>query len=201
LGGASAPDLPFVAGGGSGYGTVEETVARTSLPASQRGAQEYVAPAPQEEEPKPSPWRFVAPILGVAALVAIGILLFNLQPWNQQGDDDGLPITQPGGSGDQLPDDVVPGYVAPPNQVKAEADGDQVVVTWKAPESFEEGDEFAYRVRSLTNENVQYKSVGAKTTVTVPREAGDTCVDVVTLRDNNPSRPEGQCVTAEGTGG
>ncbi|GAB3159910.1 serine/threonine-protein kinase [Myceligenerans halotolerans] len=194
---ASAPDLPFVAGDRSGVGTVEETVARTSLPAGQQGAQEYVAPAPKEEEPKPSPWRLVAPILGVVALVAVAVLVFNLKPWEGR-DDDGDPTVAESNAG---PIDIASNHVAPPLQVTAEADGDQVVVTWEPPESFEEGDGFGYRVDSLTEEIVLFESLGNETTVTVPREAGATCVEVVTQRDNNQSNPERACVAAEGADG
>ncbi|MBE1878876.1 serine/threonine-protein kinase [Myceligenerans pegani] len=196
----SAPDLPFVAGDRSGVGTVEETVARTSLPASQRGAQEYVAPTPQEEEPKPSPWRLVAPILGVVALVGIGILVFLLRPWDAPADEGDDPTVAETVGGD-FGDDIVPNYLAPPLQLEAEPDGDQVIVTWERPNSFEEGDQFGYRVRRLSDETTIYEPLGNETTVTVPREAGDTCVEVVTMRDNNVSDPAEACVAAEGAGG
>ncbi|MBO0608742.1 serine/threonine protein kinase [Myceligenerans salitolerans] len=199
MGRPSAPDLPFVAGDRSGVGTVEETVARTSLPAGQQGAQEYVAPAPQEEEPKPSPWRLVAPILGAVALVGIGILVFLLRPWEGQ-DDDGGPAVAETGVG-EFGEDIVPNYLAPPLRVTAEPDGDQVVVTWERPEAFEEGDEFGYLVRSLSEETPIYESVGNKTTVTVPREPGDTCVHVVMMRDNQVSDPAEDCVAPAGADG
>ncbi|RPF22925.1 serine/threonine-protein kinase [Myceligenerans xiligouense] len=195
----SAPDLPFVSGDRSGVGTVEETVARTSLPAGQRGAQEYVAPAPQEEEPRPSPWRLVAPILGVVALVGIGILLFLLRPWEGVDDGGDPPVAETGAG--EFGDDIVPNYLAPPLQVSAEPDGDQVVVTWEKPNAFEEGDEFGYLVRSLSEETPIYQSVGGETTVTVPREPGDTCVDVVMMRGNQVSDPADVCVAPAGADG
>ncbi|GAB4084430.1 serine/threonine-protein kinase [Myceligenerans cantabricum] len=197
----SAPDLPFVAGGGSGTGTVEETVARTSLPAGQRAPEQYVAPGRDEEEPRPGPWRLVAPILGALALVGIGVLVVVLQPW--KGDEPaagGGSTVDPNGGG-PVGGQVVPNYLAPPLQVDAEVNGDKVVVTWERPQSFEKGDEFAYRVRSLSEDIEIYEPLGDVTTVTVPREAGDTCVDVVTVRENNQSDAADACVAPEGAAG
>ncbi|MBL0885445.1 serine/threonine protein kinase [Myceligenerans indicum] len=194
VGTAAAPHLPFVPGGGV-VDTVEETVARTSLPAGQQGVQEHAPQGADQEEPSPGPRRLVAPILGVVALVAIGVLLFVLRPWDAQ-QDEGDPTasgTSTGEFDDGLVDNVVPNYLAPPLQVTAEADGEQVVVTWKRPESFEEGDQFGYWVKSFSKERA-YTSVGDETTVTVDREPGDTCVEVVTIRDNNLSEAADDCV-------
>lgn len=195
----SAPDLPFVADQGAA-GAVEETVARTSLPASQRGAQQYVPEERPEEEARPSPWRLVAPILGVVALVAVGVLIFVLDPL--KGDEpEKDPTSQASGQGQDLGDLPGGGYVPPPQQVAAEIKGDEVVVTWKKPDGFEEDDEFGYSLASLSEELVVYEKAGDATEATVDLQPGQTCVDVVLLRGNNRSDPKRACVDSEGGSG
>ncbi|GAA1850080.1 serine/threonine protein kinase [Myceligenerans crystallogenes] len=193
-----ATDLPYATDTVSAGAGIEETVARTSLPESQRGAQEYLAPGQAEHEEKPSPWRLVAPIAGAVALVAVIITVVVLQPWkgDEPADDPTAAISAPG-----VDQDVVTGYVPPPQQVKAAKQGEQVVVTWKKPEGFGKDDKFGYRVVSLEEAAVIYQPVDQKTTATVPAMPGQTCIDVVTQRGSNQSEPVRACHPAQGAGG
>jgi hypothetical protein len=80
--------------------------------------------------------------------------------------------------------------------LKGKAEGDEVVFTWKAPKTQEEGDQYGYRVLSLTSESAYTPSAVA--TATVARvEGGETCLEVVVVRSGKASaQPEQACVAA-----
>ena len=181
-----AVDLPQAAVGWEPP-PVEETVHRTGAPETQE-------PLPQETEPeKSSVWNTVALVAGAVVLVAvIAVGWFALRPGSAEPDPDSSTT----GSSNVQPADPVLGYVPPVQDLAAKAKGDQVVVTWKPPKSQEEGDEYGYRVLSLTKDSV-YEPVAA-TTVTVPRvDGGQTCVEVVMVRSGKPSaQPAQACVDA-----
>jgi serine/threonine protein kinase len=182
-----AVDVP-VASFGWEAPPVEETVHRTRAP-------EVQEVLPQEPEEARSPWGMVAFVVGAVVLVAV--IVVGWIALNNSGDepDPGESATVAGG--DPPPDPGL-GYVPPVRDVVGKATGDKVVFTWKPPKTQVEGDEYGYRVLSVTEESAY--EITAGTTATVDRLDGEkTCLEVVVVRSSKPSTQlEQACVDAAG---
>jgi hypothetical protein len=165
---------------------VEETVHRTRAP-------EAPEALPEEPEEEKSPWATVALVAGAVVLVAaIVIGGFALRGGGGAEPEANETATV---AGDPPPAPGL-GYVPPVRDLKGKAQGDEAVFTWKPPKTQEEGDEYGYRVLSLTSESRYERATG--TSATVPRaESGETCIEVVVMRSGKASaQPQPACVPA-----
>lgn len=159
---------------------MEETVHRTRLPEAQATQEPEVEP---EDPPSRSGmiWLAIGAVVLVAAVVVGWIVLNNSA---EEPDPDGTATVE---AGNDPPPDALLGYVPPVQDLKGKAVGDEVVFTWKAPEDLVEGDQYGYRVVSLTETN-QPEPVETGTSVTVPRAEGEpTCVEVFVDRAGKQS--------------
>jgi predicted Ser/Thr protein kinase len=165
---------------------VEETVHRTRAP-------EAPEAPPEEPEEEKSPWATVALVAGAVVLVAaIVIGGFALRGGGgAEPETDGTATV----AGDPPPAPGL-GYVPPVRDLKGKAQGDEAVFAWKAPKTQEEGDEYGYRVLSLTSESRYERATGTSATVPLA-DSGETCIEVVVMRSGKASaQPQQACVPA-----
>ena len=167
---------------------IEETVHRTRAPEAHEAL-------PQEAEPdeQRSPWGTVALVAGAVVLVAAVVVGWFALNSGEEEPDPGGTVTVSA----EEPIDPGLGYVPPVQDLKGTAEGDEVVFTWTPPRTRLEGDQYGFRVLSLTSESRYEPSSG--TSVTVPRaEDGQTCVEVVVVRAGGKvsAQPEQACVAA-----
>lgn len=177
-GGPAQADLPM-----------DETVYRTEAPA---------APAQDEDEAESaaaSRWSWVLVAVGAVLVLGIGGLVWWLVDRSGQAD----PETDPGATPTAAaPADPLGGYVPPVQELTAKVDGDDVVVSWEPPRESAEGDEYGYRVLSLTSQTQMQRT--PETTARVPHDDSQpTCVEVVVIRQSKVSAQAQQvCVSVDG---
>jgi len=108
-------------------------------------------------------------------------------------DDDATPVVT--GQGDDVgpPDDNLGGLVPSVTDLKGKAKGDKVVFTWTNPDP-KDGDSYGWREAKALGE-AHYQEV-TEPTVTVPKaKSGETCVEVIIVRNGAFSvQPQGVCV-------
>jgi serine/threonine protein kinase len=164
----------------------EETVHRQS-------ATEADGPsAPAAQSPSRRGWIGIA--VGAVGVVAVGGLVW----WVVQGDDRD-PATPEAEVSDVVPQEPIVGYVPPVRDLAAEADGENLVVSWEPPRESAEGDLYGWRVLSFTSES-EYTPTPETTVPEVPRhDTQETCVEVVVIRGSSVSaNAEQVCVAPEG---
>ncbi|WP_159791669.1 serine/threonine-protein kinase [Puerhibacterium puerhi] len=134
-------------------------------------------------------------VVGVAvALVAVAGVL-----WGVLGGGDEEPaadaVARQTESPTGPPRDNIGSLVPAVRGLEGTVAGDRATFTWQPPTDSQDGDRYAWRVLSLTEENLYQPIEG--TTVTVPLSPdGQTCVEVVVVRSGKQSAsPQDACVS------
>ncbi|WP_166845542.1 serine/threonine-protein kinase [Isoptericola sp. BMS4] len=135
-------------------------------------------------------------VVGLVAVVAALAVTLAVVMWPQGGDepvDDASPAATDAGDDPAPPADNLGGLVPAVTDLEGEAKGDEVVFTWKNPDA-QDGDTYGWREPQALEEG-HYQEVD-RPTKTLPRvKGGETCIQVVVVRDGAFSvEPKGVCV-------
>jgi eukaryotic-like serine/threonine-protein kinase len=175
-----------------------DTVHRSMAPSAPADGQVGTAPAPVEEAP-PAPARGRASsglVVGLVAVVAALGVTLGVVLWPDGGtgaDQEPTAAVTDAGDDPAPPADNLGGLVPAVTDLKGEVDGGKVVFTWENPDPVD-GDTFGWRVPVALEES-HYQAVKEPTVTVDKADAGETCVEVVIVRQGAFSiQPQGVCV-------
>ena len=139
-------------------------------------AAEVEAPPVAEADQRPAPR--VAVVGGLAAVALVAAVV----GWQVLGSDTAGTTQDTRVETDAPPADAIGSAVPTPQKVRLTQQGKRVEVSWQNPDP-EDGDSFLYRVADPSRER-PFTGPVENGPVTVPAQAGRTCVEVVLRRSN-----------------
>ena len=173
--------------------TVHRSMA-PSAPATQTGT---AAPSAPTEAPAPGRSRMTTGlVVGLVAVVAALVVTLAVVLWpDGTQSPGGEPTAVATGVGDDPapPADNLGGLVPAVTELQGKVSGDKVVFTWTNPDPVD-GDTYGWREPKALEE-AHYQQVKEPTVTVDKAESGETCVEVVIVRQGAFSiEPQGVCV-------
>ncbi|MFC7877931.1 serine/threonine-protein kinase [Isoptericola sp. NPDC057391] len=196
---ASAPAPTTTAGmQGALADDLGDTVHRSMVPSAPAAGQvgAVAAPAPAAPEAPRRGRASTGLVVGLVAVVAALGITLSVVLWPDaapQPGDDPTPVAAGAGDDPAPPADNLGGLVPAVTELEGKVTGDKVVFTWTNPDPVD-GDTYGWREPKALEE-AHYQQVKEPTVTVDKADAGETCVEVVIVRQGAFSiEPQGMCV-------